>query len=65
MPQPQPPAPLSKADYAVRGIIVGGSLGALGALLGLSRSLFFGTGLGMIAGLLAGLTLARRRVGKR
>lgn len=64
--QQQPPGSrsLSKADYAVRGIIVGGSVGALGALLGFSRSLFFGTGLGMIAGFLAGLTLARRRLRK-
>jgi hypothetical protein len=74
MPQQQkPPAPakdapaasLGPADYIVRGIIAGGSVGALGALLGFSRSLFFGIGLGMIAGCLAGLTLARRRLKKK
>lgn len=68
MPQQQQPpgfSGLSKADYVVRGIIVGGSVGALGALLGFSRSLFFGVGLGMIAGFVAGLSLARRRLRKK
>ena len=51
---------LSPADYIVRGILIGGAVGAFGAMLGFSRSMFWGTGVGMIAGFLAGLTLARR-----
>ncbi|MDR2892538.1 MAG: hypothetical protein LBV80_05580 [Deltaproteobacteria bacterium] len=51
---------LSPADYIVRGILIGGAVGAFGAMLGFSRSMFWGTGIGMIAGFMAGLTLAKR-----
>lgn len=48
-------------DYIVRGILIGGSLGVFAALLGILPGLFWGCGLGMIAGFFAGLTLAARR----
>lgn len=51
---------LSSADYVVRGIMIGGAVGVFGALLGFSRSLFWGAGIGMIAGCFAGITMYKR-----
>lgn len=48
-------------SFLVRGILIGGSLGVLGALAGFSDSLPRAFGVGMIAGALAGLTLAFRQ----
>lgn len=45
-------------DRIVRGILIGGSLGAFSALFGYSESMFMAVGIGAIAGLLAGLTHA-------
>lgn len=52
---------LDSSDYIVRGILIGGSLGVFAALLGILPSIFWGCGLGMIAGFFAGLTMAGRR----
>lgn len=52
---------LNSGDYIARGILIGGSIGVFAGLLGLVQSLFWGCGLGMIAGFLAGLTVASRR----
>lgn len=46
------------ADRISRGILLGGSFGALSAIFGFSESMFMSIGVGMFAGLLAGLTLA-------
>ncbi len=48
-------------NYLVRGILIGGSLGVLLALFGITESLPKAFGLGMIGGALAGLTIAKRR----
>ncbi len=48
-------------NFLIRGILIGGSLGVLGALAGFSDSLPGAFGVGMIAGALAGLTLAFRQ----
>ena len=53
-------APLTAGDYITRGILIGGAVGAIGALFGFSRSIFWGTGIGMIAGFMAGITLFKR-----
>ena len=47
------------ADRISRGILLGGAFGAFSAIFGLSDSMFMAVGIGMFAGLLAGLTLAR------
>ena len=47
------------ASRITRGILIGGSLGAFSALMGVSESMFMAVGVGMIAGLLAGLTMQR------
>lgn len=52
---------LEASDYIVRGILIGGSIGVFAALMGILSNLFWGCGLGMIAGFLAGLTMAKRR----
>ncbi len=52
-------------NYIIRGILIGGSLGVIGALLGYSDSLPRAFGVGMIAGALAGLTLAFRQRKKK
>lgn len=52
---------LDSSDYITRGILIGGSVGVLAALLGILHSIFWGCGLGMIAGFLAGLTIASKR----
>ena len=51
---------LEPLDYITRGILLGGALGVFSALLGITRGLFWGCGLGMVAGFLAGLTMANR-----
>lgn len=52
---------LGSDDYIVRGILIGGSVGVFAALLGILQSIFWGCGMGMIAGFLAGITMAARR----
>lgn len=52
---------LEGLDYITRGILIGGSIGVFAALLDILPSLFWGCGLGMIAGFLAGVTMAQRR----
>jgi len=47
-------------SYITRGILVGGALGVFSALLDITRNIFWGCGLGMAAGFLAGLTMASR-----
>lgn len=48
-------------SFIIRGILIGGSLGVLAALAGFSDSLPRAFGAGMIAGALAGLTVALRQ----
>lgn len=52
---------LKPADYIIRGILLGGSIGVFAALLGIMPSIFWAAGLGMVAGFFAGLTLAAKR----
>lgn len=49
---------MGSADRIVRGILIGGALGAFAALLGYTDSMFYAVGIGAVAGLLAGLTRA-------
>jgi hypothetical protein len=51
------------ANYIVRGILIGGSLGVFGALFGLV-DMGRGIALGMVGGFVAGLTLAKKRQDK-
>ena len=44
------------SDHITRGILIGGSLGAFSNIFGFSQNMFVAIGLGMAAGLLAGLT---------
>jgi hypothetical protein len=48
-------------NFIMRGILIGGACGVLGALLGFSDSLGRAFGVGMIGGALAGYTLSRLR----
>ncbi|MFV0420901.1 hypothetical protein [Oleidesulfovibrio sp.] len=48
------------SNYLVRGILIGGALGAFGALLGISDNLPRAVAVGMVGGFFAGLTLARK-----
>ncbi|MCL1916161.1 MAG: hypothetical protein FWG17_05605 [Desulfovibrionaceae bacterium] len=57
MPEPKK---LEPVDYLARGILSGGALGVFAALLGITQSIFWSCGLGMLAGFLAGATLAGR-----
>ena len=52
-------------NYIIRGILIGGSLGVIGALLGYSDSLPRAFGVGMIGGVLAGITLGLRQRKKK
>lgn len=52
------------SPFIVRGVLIGGSLGVFAALFGLVDSMPRAFILGMIAGALAGLTLARLRRNK-
>jgi len=47
-------------NYVVRGILLGGSLGAFAALLGIVDNLPRMVALGMVGGFFAGITLARK-----
>lgn len=56
---------LTGIDYIVRGILIGGSMGVLVSITGIFEiDIFRGGGLGMVAGFLGGLTLARTRAGR-
>ena len=46
------------ADRITRGILIGGSLGAFSVIFGYNESMFLSIGFGMIAGALAGITMA-------
>ncbi len=48
------------ANYLVRGILIGGSLGVFAGLFGIVN-MARGAALGMLAGFFAGLTMERRR----
>lgn len=47
-------------NYVVRGIILGGSVGALASLAGILPNLPRAVAIGMVGGFLAGITLAKR-----
>lgn len=47
-------------NYIIRGIILGGSVGIIAALMGFSDSVPRAFGVGMVAGFLAGITLQWR-----
>lgn len=49
---------MGSADRIVRGILIGGALGAFAAIFGYTDSMFYAVGIGAIAGFLAGLTRA-------
>ncbi len=57
--------PSTSADYIVRGILIGGAFGAFGALFGFSDSLFRAVGVGMLGGFFAGLTIYKKRAGRK
>ena len=46
-------------NFIMRGILIGGACGVLGALFGFSDSLGRALGVGMIGGALAGYTLSK------
>ncbi|AAS94519.1 hypothetical protein [Nitratidesulfovibrio vulgaris] len=48
-------------SYIVRGILIGGSVGVIAALLGFSDSIPRAFGVGMVGGFFAGITLESRR----
>lgn len=47
---------MNSADRVVRGILIGGALGAFSNIFGYTQSLFIAVGMGAACGLLAGLT---------
>ena len=49
---------MSTGDRIVRGILIGGAIGAFSAIFGLTENMFVSIGLGAVAGLFAGLTHA-------
>ena len=49
---------MGSADRIVRGILIGGALGAFASILGYTDSMFYAVGIGAVAGFLAGLTRA-------
>ena len=49
---------MSIGDRIVRGILIGGAIGALSVIFGLTENMFVSIGLGAIAGFFAGLTHA-------
>jgi gas vesicle protein len=49
---------MSTGDRIVRGILIGGAIGAFGAIFGLTENMFVSVGLGAVAGFCAGLTHA-------
>ena len=52
---------LNDGDYIARGILIGGAVGVFAALFKILPSIFWGCGLGMFAGFMAGVTMASRR----
>jgi ABC-type uncharacterized transport system permease subunit len=59
---------MGPGDRLTRGILIGGALGAFSYVFGYAESLFMATGIGAIAGFLAGLThaaLDKRRKNKQ
>lgn len=53
------------SPYIVRGLLIGGSLGVLATAFGIVDNMPRAFGVGMIAGVLAGLTMAKLRKGKK
>jgi hypothetical protein len=53
------------SNFLVRGILIGGALGAFGGMLGLSDNLPRAVAIGMVGGFFAGLTLARKHAKKQ
>ncbi|UZP69215.1 hypothetical protein N1030_12610 [Desulfovibrio mangrovi] len=51
-------------NFLVRGILIGGAMGAFANLAGLMDNLPRAVALGMVAGFFAGITLARRHKNK-
>ena len=49
---------MHSGDRIVRGILIGGALGAFSAIFGLTERMFVSIGLGAVAGFFAGLTHA-------
>lgn len=49
---------MGPGDRLVRGILIGGALGAFSAIFGLTENMFVAIGMGAAAGFLAGLTHA-------
>jgi ABC-type uncharacterized transport system permease subunit len=49
---------MSVGDRIVRGILIGGAIGAFSTIFGLTGNMFVSVGLGAIAGCLAGITHA-------
>lgn len=49
---------MGPGDRLVRGILIGGALGAFSAIFGLTENMFIAVGMGAAAGFLAGLTHA-------
>jgi len=49
---------MNSADRVVRGILIGGALGAFSNIFGYTESMFMAVGMGAACGLLAGLTHA-------
>ena len=58
---------MERAGFISRGILIGGSLGALSVIMGFTTNYFFSIGYGMLAGFFAGLTrfLLKKRREKR
>ncbi|MDR2075931.1 MAG: hypothetical protein LBP61_03215 [Desulfovibrio sp.] len=50
---------MSGADRVARGILIGGAVGAFSVIFGFTESLFASVGVGMLMGVLAGLTRSR------
>jgi len=49
---------MSIGDRIVRGILIGGAIGAFSTIFGLTENMFVSVGLGAIAGCFAGITHA-------
>ena len=49
---------MSTGDRIVRGILIGGAIGAFSVIFGLTENMFVSIGLGAVAGCFAGLTHA-------
>lgn len=51
---------MDSSDRVVRGILIGGALGAFSNIFGFNDSMFIAIGVGATAGFFAGLTMAFR-----